>query len=315
MIVDRAAPPRGRQVLADHVELRERAADGARRRLGDLGRREVAAGAPREHRDPLALDPRERRVRHSTTVARRHWRRRREGHRRRAARGNEPRLPRDVDLGLALVHADEVAAAHGAHDEVRVDRPGRDRLERGERTEVEGVCDLGNLGVPEPSEHAVAAYLPEDDIKMAPVGPAGYVERARAQLIERHMDIPVRAANIIYPRVKDQLEFDELVSLGNAGLTEAGAALRGGSRRHVLDVHLVPRAGRHHRRHPQGHAAAAPPRVAEACRCCAPPPSTWSTRAKRNSAGAVKSGVAIPTGPDALAKVKYSRSARFARCT
>ncbi|MCX5741504.1 MAG: hypothetical protein NT062_03285, partial [Proteobacteria bacterium] len=48
-------------------------------------------------------------------------------------------------------------------------------------------------------------------------------ESERAQLIERHIDIPVRAAKMVFPRVKEHVEFDELVSLGNQGLAEAAS--------------------------------------------------------------------------------------------
>lgn len=45
--------------------------------------------------------------------------------------------------------------------------------------------------------------------------------RARAQLVERHLELARRAAATIYPRVRDHVAFDELVALGNAGLAEA----------------------------------------------------------------------------------------------
>jgi RNA polymerase sigma factor for flagellar operon FliA len=45
--------------------------------------------------------------------------------------------------------------------------------------------------------------------------------RERAQLVERHLDLARRAAAVIYPRVRDHVAFEELVALGNAGLTEA----------------------------------------------------------------------------------------------
>ncbi len=48
-------------------------------------------------------------------------------------------------------------------------------------------------------------------------------EAERRRLVERHLDIPLRAAKMIFPRVKEHLEFDELVSLGNAGLAEAAS--------------------------------------------------------------------------------------------
>lgn len=42
-----------------------------------------------------------------------------------------------------------------------------------------------------------------------------------AQLIEQHLELPRKAARMLYPRVRDHVEFDELVALGNAGLAEA----------------------------------------------------------------------------------------------
>ncbi|MBA3504108.1 MAG: RNA polymerase sigma factor FliA, partial [Deltaproteobacteria bacterium] len=43
----------------------------------------------------------------------------------------------------------------------------------------------------------------------------------RARLVERHLDLSRRAAAMVYPRVRDHVEFDELIALGNAGLAEA----------------------------------------------------------------------------------------------
>ena len=45
----------------------------------------------------------------------------------------------------------------------------------------------------------------------------------RARLVENHLDIPRKAAGMIFPRVKEYVEYDELVSLGNAGLAEAAS--------------------------------------------------------------------------------------------
>jgi RNA polymerase sigma factor FliA len=45
----------------------------------------------------------------------------------------------------------------------------------------------------------------------------------RARLVESHLDLSRKAAGMIYPRVKDHIEFDELVALGNSGLTEAAS--------------------------------------------------------------------------------------------
>jgi len=45
--------------------------------------------------------------------------------------------------------------------------------------------------------------------------------RARAQLVERHLELARRAASMIHPRVRDHIALDELVGLANAGLAEA----------------------------------------------------------------------------------------------
>ena len=47
--------------------------------------------------------------------------------------------------------------------------------------------------------------------------------RARAQLVERHLELARRAAALIHPRVRDHVAFEELVALGNAGLAEAAS--------------------------------------------------------------------------------------------
>jgi len=43
----------------------------------------------------------------------------------------------------------------------------------------------------------------------------------RAKLVEDNLDVARKAAAMIYPRVRDHVEFEELVALGNAGLAEA----------------------------------------------------------------------------------------------
>jgi RNA polymerase sigma factor FliA len=49
-------------------------------------------------------------------------------------------------------------------------------------------------------------------------------EVERARLIEQHLDVAERAAALMYKRVKQYIEFDEMVSLANAGLAEAAAS-------------------------------------------------------------------------------------------
>jgi len=43
----------------------------------------------------------------------------------------------------------------------------------------------------------------------------------RARLVEANLDVARKAAAMIYPRVREHVEFEELVALGNAGLAEA----------------------------------------------------------------------------------------------
>lgn len=43
----------------------------------------------------------------------------------------------------------------------------------------------------------------------------------RARLVEAHLDLARKAAAVIFPRVKDHIEFEELVALANTGLAEA----------------------------------------------------------------------------------------------
>lgn len=43
----------------------------------------------------------------------------------------------------------------------------------------------------------------------------------RARLVEANLEVAKKAAAMIFPRVREYVEFDELVALGNAGLTEA----------------------------------------------------------------------------------------------
>lgn len=51
----------------------------------------------------------------------------------------------------------------------------------------------------------------------------------RAALATRHLDLPRRAALLIYPRVREHVELDELIALGNLGLSEAAARFEAGS--------------------------------------------------------------------------------------
>ena len=46
---------------------------------------------------------------------------------------------------------------------------------------------------------------------------------ARAKLVETHLDLSRKAAAMVYPRVKEHVQFDELVALANIGLAEAAS--------------------------------------------------------------------------------------------
>lgn len=46
-------------------------------------------------------------------------------------------------------------------------------------------------------------------------------QASRAKLVESHLDLVRKAASMIYPRVRDHIEFEELVALGNVGLADA----------------------------------------------------------------------------------------------
>jgi RNA polymerase sigma factor for flagellar operon FliA len=43
----------------------------------------------------------------------------------------------------------------------------------------------------------------------------------RARLVERHLDVARKAAHLIHPRVREFIELEEVIALGNAGLAEA----------------------------------------------------------------------------------------------
>lgn len=47
--------------------------------------------------------------------------------------------------------------------------------------------------------------------------------RARAQLVERNIDLARRAAAMIHPRVRDHVPFDDLMAFASAGLAEAAS--------------------------------------------------------------------------------------------
>jgi RNA polymerase sigma factor FliA len=46
---------------------------------------------------------------------------------------------------------------------------------------------------------------------------------SRARLVESHLDLARKAAAMIYPRVRDHIEFEELVALAHVGLADAAS--------------------------------------------------------------------------------------------
>ncbi|MEZ4402242.1 MAG: sigma-70 family RNA polymerase sigma factor [Kofleriaceae bacterium] len=46
-------------------------------------------------------------------------------------------------------------------------------------------------------------------------------EAERAGLVTQHLDLPRRVARVLHARVRDHLDYDELLALGNLGLAEA----------------------------------------------------------------------------------------------
>ena len=72
-----------------------------------------------------------------------------------------------------------------------------------------------NLG---PGRHSPAgiSHLMRDRGILRRVTPA-----ARSALIERHVALPRRAAAMLHPRVREHVELDELIAMGNLGLAEA----------------------------------------------------------------------------------------------
>jgi RNA polymerase sigma factor for flagellar operon FliA len=46
---------------------------------------------------------------------------------------------------------------------------------------------------------------------------------ARSALIERHVALPRRAAAMLHPRVREHVDLDELIAMGNLGLAEAAS--------------------------------------------------------------------------------------------
>jgi RNA polymerase sigma factor FliA len=128
----------------------------------------------------------------------------------------------------------------------------------------------------------------------------------RARLVERHLDVARRAAVMIYPRVRDHVELDELIALANAGLAEAAARYepdRGAAFTTFAwyRVHGAILDGLRKSSH-------LPRRVWAKLVALRAANDYLEHRAERD-AGAATTGVAPATGADALAQVKAALSA------
>jgi RNA polymerase sigma factor for flagellar operon FliA len=128
----------------------------------------------------------------------------------------------------------------------------------------------------------------------------------RGRLVEAHLDLSQKAARMIYPRVRQYIEFDELVALGNSGLAEA--ASRFDPTRGVpfgafawYRVHGAVIDGLR-------KATALPARVWAQLVALRAASEYLEHRGERDE-GAAKTGVARPSGADALAAAKSALSA------
>lgn len=128
----------------------------------------------------------------------------------------------------------------------------------------------------------------------------------RARLVERNLDVAQRAARMIHPRVRDYIEFDELVAIGNAGLAEA-------AQRYDPDRGVAFATFAWYR--VQGaivdglrRSSSLPKRVWARLVALRAASEYLEHRAERET-GARKTGAAPATGGDALAQVKDAMSA------
>ena len=128
----------------------------------------------------------------------------------------------------------------------------------------------------------------------------------RAKLVEKHLDLSRRAAAMVYPRVKEHVQFDELVALANIGLAEAATRYdptKGASfstfawyRVHGAIIDGIRKSTNL-------------PRRVWAKLVALRAASEYLEHRGERDAGAAQKGVAAPAGPDALAAVKEAMSA------
>jgi RNA polymerase sigma factor for flagellar operon FliA len=128
----------------------------------------------------------------------------------------------------------------------------------------------------------------------------------RVKLVERHLDVPQRAAAMIFPRVRGYVELEELVALGNAGLAEAAQRYdptRGASFATFAWYRVQGAIVDGVRRQ------ANLPRRVWARVCALRAASEYLEQRGEREAGAVARGTPMPHGADALASVKAALSA------
>ncbi len=129
---------------------------------------------------------------------------------------------------------------------------------------------------------------------------------ARARLIEDHLDLARRAAAIVYPRVKDHIEFEELVAIATTGLAEAAQRFdpaRGASF-HTFAWYRVQGAIMDGLRR-----ATHLPKGAWAKLVALRAASEYLENRAERDAGAAQRGVPPAQGADALAAIKQAMSA------
>jgi RNA polymerase sigma factor FliA len=128
----------------------------------------------------------------------------------------------------------------------------------------------------------------------------------RARLVEANLDVAKKAAYMIFPRVKEHVELDELIALANAGLAEAAQRFDPG-RGAAFSTFAWYRV--------QGSivdglrkSSQLPRRVWAKLVALRAASDYLEHRAERD-AGAAQQGAQPATGPDALAQVKSELSA------
>jgi RNA polymerase sigma factor for flagellar operon FliA len=129
---------------------------------------------------------------------------------------------------------------------------------------------------------------------------------ARARLVEEHLDVARRAAAMLYPRVREHVEFDELVAIANAGLAEAAQRYepdRGASFKTFAWYRVHGALIDNMRR-----SANLPRRVWQKLVALRAASEYLEHRAERE-VGAQQRGAAAPSGAEALAAVKQAMSA------